>query len=131
MKLLGQIGIVFGICLLGELIAAVLPFAFPPSIISLLLLLILLGTKLLKIEHIERKADFLLQNMAFFFIPAGVGILEHAQILRGCWWQLLVICTVSLILVFVSTAWTVLGVLALQRKVELRKQRKATAREEA
>lgn len=121
MKLLGQIGIVFGICLLGELIAAILPFTFPASIVSMALLFILLATKLLKIEHIEQKADFLLQNMAFFFIPAGVGILEHMQLLKGCWWRLLLICAITLLLVFASTAWTVSGVLALQRRFARRR----------
>ncbi len=124
MKLLGQIGIVFGICLLGELIAAILPFTFPSSIISMSLLFILLMTKLLKIEHIERKADFLLQNMAFFFVPAGVGILEHTQLLKGFWWQFLLICAVTLLLVFASTVWTVSGVLAIQRKLAERSRKK-------
>ena len=36
-KLLVQIGIVFGICLVGEGIAAILPFAFPASVLSMLL----------------------------------------------------------------------------------------------
>ena len=39
-KLLVQIGIVFGICLVGEGIAAVLPFAFPASVLSMLLLFV-------------------------------------------------------------------------------------------
>src|SRR5699024_5262083 len=41
-KLLVQIGIVFVICLLGELIAKLLPFVFPSSVISMILLFLLL-----------------------------------------------------------------------------------------
>jgi holin-like protein len=40
MNILGQVGIVIGICLLGELISAILPFTFPASIICMLLLLL-------------------------------------------------------------------------------------------
>ena len=74
-KLLVQIGIVFGICLVGEGIAAVLPFAFPASVLSMLLLFVLLLCGVLKVEHIREKGDFLLKNMAFFFIPSGVALL--------------------------------------------------------
>ena len=70
-KLLVQIGIVFGICLVGEGIAAVLPFAFPASVLSMLLLFVLLLCGVLKVEHIREKGDFLLKNMAFFFIPVS------------------------------------------------------------
>ena len=44
--------------------------------VNLYLLLALLATGLLKIEHIREKADFLLANMAFFFLPAGVSVIE-------------------------------------------------------
>lgn len=79
-KLLVQIGIVFGICLVGEGIAAVLPFAFPASVLSMLLLFVLLLCGVLKVEHIREKGDFLLKNMAFFFIPSGVALLEQVDL---------------------------------------------------
>lgn len=82
-KLLVQIGIVFGICLVGEGIAAVLPFAFPASVLSMLLLFVLLLCGVLKVEHIREKGDFLLKNMAFFFIPSGVALLEQVDFLKG------------------------------------------------
>ena len=82
-KLLVQIGIVFGICLVGEGIAAILPFAFPASVLSMLLLFVLLLCGVLKVEHIREKGDFLLKNMAFFFIPSGVALLEQVDFLKG------------------------------------------------
>jgi holin-like protein len=45
------------------------------SITGMLLLLIFLFTGILKQEQIAETADFLLNHMAFFFIPAGVGIM--------------------------------------------------------
>lgn len=107
-KLLVQIGIVFGICLVGEGIAAVLPFAFPASVLSMLLLLfVLLLCGVLKVEHIREKGDFLLKNMAFFFIPSGVALLEQVDFLKGKIMILLLICLITMVLTFAATAFTV------------------------
>ena len=42
MKILMQLAIILLICLLGEVLAALLPFPFPASVISMLLVLALL-----------------------------------------------------------------------------------------
>ena len=75
MKIIRQIGIIFTVCWLSILVEKALPFSFPASVIGMLLLFICLLTGILKIEHIQEKADFLLENMAFFFVPAGVSII--------------------------------------------------------
>lgn len=124
MKILLQIGIVFLICLVGEWISAVLPFAFPGSVIAMILLFLLLLFKVLKVEHIEEKASFVLNNMAFFFIPAGVGVMEYFDILGAYLVPFLVICVVSTILTFAVTAWTVTGVMRLQEYIAKRKEQR-------
>ena len=68
MKLLMQLAIVFLICLLGEIIAAILPFPFPASVISMILVFLVLFSGVLKVAHISTPAEFMLGNMAFFFI---------------------------------------------------------------
>ncbi len=105
-KLLVQIGIVFGICLVGEGIAAVLPFTFPASVLSMLLFVLLL-CGVLKVEHIREKGDFLLKNMAFFFIPSGVALLEQVDFLKGKIMILLLICLITMVLTFAATTFTV------------------------
>ena len=72
MKIIKQIGIIFAVCWLSVLIEKILPFAFPASVIGMLLLFVCLFTGVLKIEHIQEKSDFLLENMAFFFVPAAI-----------------------------------------------------------
>ena len=69
MKIIKQVGIIFLICWLGLVIEAALPFSFPASIIGMILLFLCLLLGILRIEHIQEKSDFLLSNMAFFFIP--------------------------------------------------------------
>ena len=78
MNIMAEIAIIFGVCLVSEGIAALLPVAFPASVIALLLLGLLLFTGIVKPEHIQRLSGFLVANMAFFFLPSCVGVMEHA-----------------------------------------------------
>lgn len=61
----------------------------------------------LKVEHIREKGDFLLKNMAFFFIPSGVALLEQVDFLKGKIMILLLICLITMVLTFAATAFTV------------------------
>ena len=45
--------------------------------------------------------------MAFFFIPAGVSIINYFDVLKSTWLQLIVICVVSTVVTFAVTAWSV------------------------
>ncbi len=107
MKIIKQIGIIFAVCWLSEVIEQILPFAFPAGVIGMALLLLCLILGVLKIEHIQEKADFLLENMAFFFVPAGVSIINYFDVLRSSVAQLIVICVGSTIVTFAVTAWSV------------------------
>lgn len=121
MKLLVQIAVVFGICLVGEGIAAWLPIPFPSSVISMILLFLLLLAGALKPHHIKEKADFLMKHMAFFFIPAGVGIMEQYTLVKDSLLPLLLVVVLTTLITFSVAAFTVQGVLALQRRLEKKK----------
>ena len=99
MKIIKQVGIIFSICALSVLIEHFLPFAFP--------LFLFLLTGLLKIDHIREKSAFLLANMAFFFIPAGVNVINYLDILKANWLPLLLICVLTTIITFAATACSV------------------------
>ena len=102
MKIIKQVGIIFLICWLGLVIEAALPFSFPASIIGMILLF-----GILKIEHIQEKSDFLLSNMAFFFVPAGVSIINYLDLLKSSLLPILVICVASTFITFAVTAWSI------------------------
>ena len=104
LKLLTQIGIIFGI---STCIERVLPFTLPASIIGMLLLLALLLARVIKTEHIREKSDYLLGNLPFFFIPASVSIINYADVLRENLLALVVVCAVSLIATFAATVGAV------------------------
>ena len=118
MKIICQIGVIFAVCWFSQLIEAALPVPFPASVIGMLLLLALLATGLLKIEHIREKADFLLANMAFFFIPSFVGTLEHAELLISQALPLLLIVGLTTPVVYLVTGWTVQLLLLVMRRKE-------------
>ncbi len=120
-----QIGIVFGVCLVGETVAHYLPFPIPSSVISMILLFVLLLTGWLRVEHIREKTDFLLKNMAFFFIPAGVGIMGQFDLLRDNLLPFGVICVATTFLTFGVTVLAVRGTIRLQNKIAGRSRNRA------
>ena len=129
MKMMFQIGLLFGVCLVGQLISVFLPVPFPGSVLSMIILFILLFSGVVKVDHIRQKADFLLKNMAFFFIPAGVGILLSFDLIKNSILPLLIIVVVTTILTFGATALTVQGVIALQDRLARSKPQKGEPHE--
>lgn len=117
MKGLFQIGIVFAVCFAGELLSRIIPLPIPASVMSMILLFVLLLLKWIKPRHIERFGDFLLKNMAFFFIPAGVAIIEQFDRLQNYLLPFLLICALTTIITFFATAYTVKAVMAIQKKI--------------
>ena len=107
MKILIQLGVVFGIYWISLGIESFLPFPFPASVISLVLLLSLLLLRVIRIEQIRETAEFLLGNLNFFFVPAAVSILNHMDLILGNAAAFFVICAVSMVLGFAATVWTV------------------------
>jgi holin-like protein len=114
MKMMLQIGFVFAICLLGEVVSVFLPLPVPGAVLSMIVLFLLLVFKVVKVDHIRQKADFLLKNMAFFFIPAGVGILAHFSNVKNEIPALLAVVVLTTFFTFGATALVVQGTIALQ-----------------
>ena len=107
MKIITQIGVLFGVCLGGVGISAILPFPFPASVSAMLLLFALLLCRVVKPGQIDEIAGFLTKNMAILFLPAAVGIIESLDILQDSGIQILIICLVSTLLTFGVTATVV------------------------
>ena len=107
MNSMGELALIFGICLVGEGVAALLPVAFPASVISMVLLMVLLLTGVVKDRHIQTASHFLVANMAFFFLPSFVGLLEHIELLKSQLVPLLLIIVLTTPVVYLITGWTV------------------------
>ncbi len=116
MNIMAELAIIFGVCLISEGIAALLPVAFPASVIALLLLGLLLFSKIINPENIRRFSGFLVANMAFFFLPACVGVMEHAPAILGQLVPFFLISCLTTPVVYFVTAWSVQWLIRLSRE---------------
>jgi len=79
-RLIGYLGsflIILACLAVGKWISSLLPFAFPGSILGMLILFILLNFQLVRMHWIEPSASLLLRHMALLFIPVAVGLLAY------------------------------------------------------
>ena len=103
MNYLKQFAVILGVCLLGEGLRWLLPLPIPASIYGLALMLLLLVSRLVKLEQVENAADFLIQIMTPMFITAAVGLMDQFQSLRAILLPFLVINLVGLVVTFAVT----------------------------
>jgi len=107
LKILRQFGIILLILLLGEAIRIGTGISIPSTVIGMILLFIALLSKLIKLEQIDMISKFLLDHLAFLFVPAGVGLISSLDLIGKAWLPILAIVLISTILVIGITGWTV------------------------
>ncbi|SNT10226.1 holin-like protein [Anaerovirgula multivorans] len=107
MPLLKQLGIIVGICLAGELLNKILGIPVPGNVIGMIILLILLITGIIKLEMIEKISKFLLDHLAFFFVPAAANILNNLQLIQSQWLPIMGVILISTVVVMTVTGLTV------------------------
>ncbi|WP_072722983.1 CidA/LrgA family protein [Tepidibacter thalassicus] len=107
MKFLRQLGIILFISFLGEFISNFFNLTIPGSVVGMLILFTCLYTKIIKLDMISEVSKFLIDHLAFFFIPAGVSLISSLNLLKGKWISIIVISLISTILVIFTTGITV------------------------
>lgn len=103
MKLLYQFGVFLAVTFVGELLYALLPLPIPASIYGLIVMLICLGTKVVKLSQVKIAADFLIDIMPPMFIPAAVGLIVVWGDLKEILIPVVVITCLSTVIVMVCT----------------------------
>ena len=101
-----QFCIILAICFLGEILNSVIPLPIPASIYGLVIMLICLSLKIIKLEKIEKTADFLLQIMPLMFIPPAVSLITVWGEVEAILIPIIVIIVVSTIVVMGVTGKT-------------------------
>ena len=99
MKLVRQFLIILLVSLLGELLRYLLPLPVPASVYGMALMLLCLCTCIIRLEQVERAADFLIEIMPVMFIPAAVGLITSWAQIRTNLLAYLAITLVSTVLV--------------------------------
>ncbi|AEC51317.1 hypothetical protein PNA2_0400 [Pyrococcus sp. NA2] len=92
------ITIIFGFLFLGEIVEY-LGVPVPGSVLGMIMLTLSLILGIVKLEWVEKEANFLVRNMSVMFIPPGVGIILYTDILK----ENAIPLTVALILSFLIT----------------------------
>lgn len=101
---------------LGEFVSMLLPFSVPGSVSGMILLFITLHFNFIKMEQVEDVGDWLVNNMAIFFVPAGIGLMTNFDVIGAIWWQLIIIVLVSATLMMWFVGFVVQFVMKRSKK---------------
>ena len=109
MKLFNQLALILGIWAIGEYISSIIQniIVIPGNIIGMILLFLLLQFKLIKLDNISELGDLLINNMAIFFVPAGVSLIRSLDLISENIFVLLMTIFFSTIAVMYITGFVV------------------------
>jgi holin-like protein len=96
---------------LGEVISRGLHLPLPGPVVGMLLLLPALQWPLVR-ESVQAVAEFLLQHLSLLFVPVGVGVMTHLEVLGKYGVRIAVVIVLS---TWISLAVTALVLRALMR----------------
>ncbi|MBB1384453.1 MULTISPECIES: CidA/LrgA family protein [Pseudoalteromonas] len=85
MKFLLSSAIILLCLAVAKLIMHIMGGSFPAPLLAMVILLVLLLSGLVKEQHIKPCATPILNIMPIFFIPAGVGFIEHLGLIKSQW----------------------------------------------
>ncbi|MGB8955907.1 MAG: CidA/LrgA family protein [Tumebacillaceae bacterium] len=103
LTIIWQILLLCGLTAVGKGLTAWMGVPIPGSIIGFLLLFLLLQTKIVKLEWVEKGATFLLGRLLLFFVPPAVGIIEYQNVISTAGWRLIAVIVVGTLLVMSCT----------------------------
>ena len=69
----------------------------------MLLLTFLLDEKVINVNSVKGISQFLVSNMAFFFVPSGVAIMEYFDVIAAQWLPIVIATSISIALVLIVT----------------------------
>jgi holin-like protein len=93
----------------------------PGNVLGMFLLFFGLLTGIVKLTSVDKISDFLLDNLAFFFLPAGVSIITSFALLEGKWTEVFLVSFISTIIALAVTGLTVEFVKRLLTKKSVKK----------
>lgn len=100
-----QCAVLFAFLALGELTVWLTGVPVPSSIIGMLFLAASLKAGWVRLESVDKVADFLVRNLGFFFVPAGVGVMRCLGIIRDQWIPIVGATIISTFIIIAVTGW--------------------------
>lgn len=106
--------VILCVCLfLGSISKSLINFPIPEAVYGMVYLFIFLKFNIIKKESIKATCDGILKNLAFIFVPVGVGIIANYEVIKG---NVLIIIAIVVIGTIVTMGLTGLIVQSLQRR---------------
>ena len=84
--------------------------------VRLVIMLIALGTHIIRLEQVKEAAEFLIEIMPVMFIPAGVGLLTAWGILKPVCVPIILITVITTVVVMIVTGRVTQAVIRMDRK---------------
>ena len=102
--------------LVGEIAVRLMGIAFPGPVLGMALLVAILAVRPQAQPAIEGAADGILRNLSLLFVPAAVGVVQQAGLIRANWIAISLALVVSTLLTLVVTVATFRAVVRLQQR---------------
>ena len=103
MKIFREFIIILILYFIGDFISKILNIPIPGNILAMILLFLCLCTGVIKLEKVQDISSFFLDHLAFFFIPAGVGLINSFDSIKSSALQIIIICIITTIIVMSVT----------------------------
>lgn len=101
-----QLAILFAFLAIGEFIVYITSIPVPSSIIGMVLLAASLKIGIVRLHWVETMSDFLVRNIGFFFVPAGVGVMRCLGLISEQWLPIVGASVISTFIIIATTGWT-------------------------
>ena len=116
MKYVRQFWIILLISAMGEALHVLIPLPVPASVYGLVIMLIALGTHIIKLEQVKEAAEFLIEIMPVMFIPAGVGLMASWGVLKPMIIPVSIITVVTVVTVMAASGRISQTIIRMDRK---------------
>lgn len=103
--MLSAFAILLGLQLIGEIVVRALHLPIPGPVLGMLLLFIGFIWRGNIPDYLQQTSQSLLQHLSLFFVPAGVGVMVHINLLQQEWLAIVITLLGSTWLALFVTAW--------------------------
>ncbi len=102
-SILRGIAILLTLQWVSVLILQALHLAFPPALLGMILLAVLLLTGVIRKESVEDACTILIEKMGMLFLPAGISMLLYLDVIKAESAAIFITIIVSSIIILVTT----------------------------
>lgn len=100
-----QFGVLFAFLVAGELLVRFTGIPVPSSIIGMVLLCASLKLGVVKLKWVDKLSSFLVHNLGFFFVPAGIGLMNCLGLIADQWMPIVFASVISTAIIIAVTGW--------------------------